>query len=443
MEFTSPSLSLDLPPPTLISNFSFPDLQEAANFYARAVGVGEGHGCEVYSSDRKINNISLVSFSSSDDTTEECFDVAFHLLDDCTNVPAALTQLSCPLMSSSGLKRQADDICVQDYIKKKRKVTTFGDENNMNQDSSGKHAATTDPMVQRLFNASNKQATGGAQPIGSFSDMMHGQQVPSTPALAHSEVVSGAQPQWHQDSVFQDSQETQDVHGAAAAIGCALRVAETNLDSVSQKVVELIHAEGLSLDPSAVDVIMAALNPCLVQKSGAERAGKGGGEQDKAGAVRLGDTPGRWPSKKNKSVTWGEDGELWLMRQLCEWGSNTCDNQREKAQMNKDLVSAMQREFGLSVDGNCVKNKQRDLEDTFQTYEKVRKNLSGLGWQDSQVAWDPEVWEEFKRHHPDKAADLEGHKRLFTSEKYKLMSTLWGGKSRANGELCRRAQCLV
>ena len=61
--------------------------------------------------------------------------------------------------------------------------------------------------------------------------------------------------------------------------------------------------------------------------------------------------------KKNKSGTWGEDGEIWLMRRLIEWGSNTCDNPREKTQMNKDLVAAMQREFRLTVDCNCVKYK--------------------------------------------------------------------------------------
>ena len=51
--------------------------------------------------------------------------------------------------------------------------------------------------------------------------------------------------------------------------------------------------------------------------------------------------------------------------------------------MNKDLVVAIQSEFGMTVDCKCVKNKWRDLEETFQMYEKVRKNMSGLGWQDS------------------------------------------------------------
>ena len=313
-----------------------------------------------------------------------------------------------------------------------------------------------------------------------------------------------------------ESHVSPEMEPCVANFSRALKDGVKSMEDLTHKVKEVCASQGLSVDASAVDVIMRALNPFFIpnqaweggqtsrvltggqasatvsagqasglfstgpgsaavsggrasglfstgpgsggllggQASGGHHGGQASGgvcaRQARGGLlsgqargcvmggqaqarVRLGDTPGRWPVKKNKSVTWGEDGELWLMRQLVEWGSNTCDA-REKAQMNKDLVAAMQTEFGLTVDGNCVKNKQRDLEDTFQNYEKVRKSLSGLGWQDSQVVWDPEVWEDFKRAHPHKAVDLEGHKRLFTSEKYKLMCTLWGAKNRASGD---------
>ena len=150
--------------------------------------------------------------------------------------------------------------------------------------------------------------------------------------------------------------------------------------------------------------------------------------------VRLGDTPGKWPTKRNRIMQWGEDGELWLMRNLVEWGYSTCENMRERGQMNKKLVSQLQEHFGVVADAQSIKNKLRDLEVAFNTCEKARKGISGLGWVDSQVAWDPQVWDEFKQAHPAKAADLEGHKRVFTSEKYKLMHMLWGAKGRATGE---------
>ena len=75
--------------------------------------------------------------------------------------------------------------------------------------------------------------------------------------------------------------------------------------------------------------------------------------------------------------------------------------------MNKDLVAAMHSEFSLVVNWNCVKNKQRDLKEMSPMYEHIWKNLSGLGWQDLQVAWDHEVWEEFKQAHSHKFQNLK------------------------------------
>ena len=49
--------------------------------------------------------------------------------------------------------------------------------------------------------------------------------------------------------------------------------------------------------------------------------------------VRLGDTPGKWPTKPNIIMHWGEDGELWLMHSLVERGYAVCNNMREKGQM--------------------------------------------------------------------------------------------------------------
>ena len=150
-------------------------------------------------------------------------------------------------------------------------------------------------------------------------------------------------------------------------------------------------------------------------------------------AVRLGDTPGKWPMKPNRIMHWGEDGELWLMQSLVDWGYATCDNMRERGQMNKQLVNLLEEHFGVTADAQCIKNKLRDLEDTFKTCEKARKSISGLGWVDSQVAWDTQVWEGYKLAHPHKASELEGHKRIYMSEKYKLMAMLWGGKGKATG----------
>ena len=75
--------------------------------------------------------------------------------------------------------------------------------------------------------------------------------------------------------------------------------------------------------------------------------------------------------------------------------------------MNKDLVAAMHSELSLAVNWNCVKNKQRDLTEMSPMYEHIWKNLSGLGWQDLQVAWDHEVWEEFKQAHSHKFQNLK------------------------------------
>ena len=147
-----------------------------------------------------------------------------------------------------------------------------------------------------------------------------------------------------------------------------------------QKVRELCDSQGINLAPFAFDVMLRALNPQLVGAQPGGGNGKAAGGDVQAGSpVRLGDTHGKWPVKENKSVLWGEDGELWLMRQLIMWGSNTCDNPRKKAHMNKELVAAMEREFGLAVDCNRVKNKQRDLEETFQNYEKVCKTRKSHG----------------------------------------------------------------
>ena len=131
---------------------------------------------------------------------------------------------------------------------------------------------------------------------------------------------------------------------------------------------------------------------------------------------------------------WEEDGELWLLRNLVEWGSHSTESQREKVQMNKDLVAGMQFHFRIDVDGKCVKNKQQDLEVSFNFNKRARKNISGLGWCDSQVVWDPAVWEEFKLQHPEMASNLEAHQRLYTSEKYKQMSTLFNGRTKAIGK---------
>ena len=107
--------------------------------------------------------------------------------------------------------------------------------------------------------------------------------------------------------------------------------------------------------PSSLDVIMRAQNPSFMWNDERTRQANGGVAGVQAPLqIRLGGTTG---VKKNKSVMWGEDVDIWLMQQLIERGISMCHNPREKAQMNKDHVAAMQREFGLTVDGNCVKNK--------------------------------------------------------------------------------------
>ena len=117
-----------------------------------------------------------------------------------------------------------------------------------------------DPIEQSMANAFNKRFTGSSLPR--FPGMVHG---PATITGVQSEVVSEGQQQSHPAVDGGESQETVDVHGEAAASGRAVKESETSVDAFSQKVVQLIESEGLNLPPSAVEVIMGALNPGFIK----------------------------------------------------------------------------------------------------------------------------------------------------------------------------------
>ena len=419
MDFSSLCVLQELPPPppTLIWSSSFPDL---CDFHGVEVGA------DIHDRHKVQPPVKGVTNCESADSEEEVLDVLVQVFHNRDNLPATIFVAADNKMTSEGGKRATCDSLVPEEHPAKKYKGCHVKENAIVSSTARSSQVTPLDAIEQQFVASLNKA-------GVTYNFPRASAVP-----AQSEVVSTLHQQSSPGGVLEGvqlSQETEDMQARSTALGQALSDGVKSLEHLSSKVKQLCDSEGITLPPSAVDVMMRALNPTFMSTPVPQSSGvpESTGREQLPRALRLIDTPGRWPVKRNKSVTWGEDGELWLMRQLVEWGSNTCDNPREKAQMNKDLVAAMQREFGLSVDANCVKNKQRDLEDSFQNFEKVRKSISGLGWQDSQVAWDPEVWEEFKRSHPHRAADLDGHKRLFTSEKYKLMSTLWGGKTRATG----------
>ena len=100
-----------------------------------------------------------------------------------------------------------------------------------------------DPIKQRLYDSFNRRFTGLPQNSPSFSSMHYEHNAHSTGTHV-SEVMSDVQQQSHcnvsDSALMGNSQETQDVHNAAATFNRALKDGETCVNALSHGV----HPDG-------------------------------------------------------------------------------------------------------------------------------------------------------------------------------------------------------
>ena len=65
------------------------------------------------------------------------------------------------------------------------------------------------------------------------------------------------------EDVIADSQDSAEMHLSTVTLGQALKDGVSNMEVLSPKVIQLCDSQGLNLEPSAMDVIMRAVNPQL------------------------------------------------------------------------------------------------------------------------------------------------------------------------------------